>query len=198
MGAERISDTAPSVAVFVPGTWAVLDLEPQTRVGSIGRLVEERIAGGPNLKSAREQMKAGLERAVESAAEQGAVLGYVLLTGDGGKIASASLFVSLVDAIGDVSVEGPDPAVAAGGLADRLRGEVRELPIGPAVRVQRRQSVALGDGPRSFDVEIVQWHVLEKTGRRLVTLTFSTPNIGLADQFGGVFDLIAATLRWAS
>jgi hypothetical protein len=44
----------------------------------------------------------------------------------------------------------------------------------------------------------VQWFALHETGRRLALLTFSTPNVGLAGEFGAVFDLIAATLRWTN
>jgi hypothetical protein len=136
-----------------------------------------------------------LERAVETALAEGAVLGYVLLSTAGGKVATASLFVSLIDGAGDVG-DVPESAAAAGALAARLGGEVRELPVGPAVRVRRRQSVPLDVGAGPSDVEIVQWYALNGSGRRLALLTFSTPNVGLADQFGEVFDLIAATLRW--
>jgi len=188
----------PTVMVFVPATWSVLDLDPQTRTGSVARLVEEKIGGGSDLSQARRRMTDQLERAVDSAVGQGAVLGYVLLTSGGGKVASASLFVSLVDGVGDPGDQVPEPAAAAGALAARLGGEVRPLPVGPAVRVRRRRSVALEDGGNPSDVEIVQWYALHETGRRLATMTFSTPNVGLADEFGEVFDLIAATLRWTA
>lgn len=190
--------TAPAVTVFVPATWSVLDLDSQTRTGSIARLVEERIGGGPDLSAARRRMMEQLERAVDTAVGQGAVLGYVLLTSGGGKVATASLFVSLVDALSDPGGQVPEPAVAAEALAARLGGEVRELPVGPAVRARRRQSVALEDGGTPSDVEIVHWYALHESGRRLALLTFSTPNVGLAAEFGEVFDLIAATLRWTA
>jgi hypothetical protein len=186
---------APTVMVFVPATWAVLDLDPRTRAGSIALMVEERVGGGPDLRPARRRMLDGLERAVDTAIAQGAVSGYVLLSTVGDKVATASLFVSLIDAAGDLG-EVPEPAMAAEVLAARLDGEVRELPIGPAVRVRRSQPVAVEEDGSPSDVEIVQWYVLHDTGRRLALLTFSTPNVGLAAQFGEVFDLIAATLRW--
>jgi hypothetical protein len=186
------------VTVFVPATWAVLDLDPRTRTASNGRLVEERIGGGPDLRPIRRRMVEGLERAVDIAVAQGAVLGHVLLTSEGGKVATAALFLSLVDAVDNPGGQLPAPGAAAQGLAARLGGEVRELPIGWAVRVRRRQSVdADGTGSPS-DVEIVQWYSLHESGRRLALLTFSTPNVGLAEEFGEVFDLIAATLRWNS
>ena len=199
MAPEAESATAaPELGIFVPATWAVLDLGPSTRVGSIARLVDERIGGGPDLGPARQRMKAGLETAVEAAVAQGAVLGYVLLTSGGGKVATASLFVSLIGAVGDVGGEVPELAPAAEGLAARLGGEARELPVGPAVRVRRRMSVAANGESRPSDVEIVQWYALHETGSRLALLTFSTPNVGLAEEFGEVFDLIAATLRWTN
>src|SRR5438309_10928628 len=109
--------TAPAVTVFVPATWAVLDLDPRTRTGSVARLVEERIRGGLELGPGRRRMMDGLERSVDTAVAQGAVLGYVLLTSGDGKVATASLFVSLVDAVGDVGGEVPEPRAAAEGLA---------------------------------------------------------------------------------
>lgn len=197
--APDVHDRAASatLTVFVPSTWSVLDLDPGTSTGSIARLVEERIGGGPELWAERRQMMAGLERSIETAVAQGAVLGYVLLSTAGGKVAAASLFVSLIAATGELG-EVPEPAAAAEGLAARLGGEVRELPVGPAVRMRRRRTVAVGDREGPSDVEIVQWYVLHETGRRLGLLTFSTPNVGLADEFGEVFDLIAATLRWTA
>jgi hypothetical protein len=197
MAPETGNATAtPSVTVLVPATWAVLDLDPRTRTGSIARLVEERIGGGPDLRSSRRRMMDGLEKAVDTAVTHGAVLGYVLLTSGGGKVAMASLFVSLVDAVGDVDAAGLEPAAGAEGLAARLGGEMCDLPVGPAVRARRRQAVAVDDGASPSDVEIVQWYALHESGRRLALLTFSTPNVGLAGEFGEVFDLIAATLRW--
>ena len=37
-----------------------------------------------------------------------------------------------------------------------------------------------------------------ESGLRLAVLTFSTPNVGLADEFGEVFDALADTLRWTA
>ena len=49
-----------------------------------------------------------------------------------------------------------------------------------------------------IEVETVQWFVLHPTGRWLAVLTFSTPNVGLAEAFGEVFDAIAWSLQWTS
>jgi hypothetical protein len=195
MGADSISETGPLVTVCVPATWSVLDLDPRTRGGSIARLVDDKVGGGPDLQPARRRMMDGLEKAIVTAVGRGAVLGYVLLTSGGEKVATASLFVSLVDATGAPGGEVPG-SEAAVALAARVGGEVRELPVGPAIRVRRRESVALDEGGSPSDVEIVQWYALHGSGRRLALLTFSTPNVGVAREFGEVFDLVAATLRW--
>ncbi|HTC80073.1 MAG TPA: hypothetical protein VK848_00900, partial [Acidimicrobiia bacterium] len=66
-------------------------------------------------------------------------------------------------------------------------------------RVRRRGRVPAengsGTGP---EAEIVTWYVPHESGRRLAVLTFSTPNVGLAEEFGEVFDTVADTLRWTA
>ena len=54
---------------------------------------------------------------------------------------------------------------------------------------------AEGESAAGPEAEIVTWYVPHESGRRLAVLTFSTPNVGLADEFGEVFDALADTLR---
>jgi hypothetical protein len=87
----------------------------------------------------------------------------------------------------------------AEGLAARYGGEVSDLEAGPAARVRRRAQVPGGNGALTEpEAEIVTWYVPHESGRRIAVLTFSTPNVGLAEQFGGVFDAVAGTLRWTA
>lgn len=196
MRAER---EAPSVEVFVPGTWRALDLDPATRGESIRRLVAETGQGSSaELADARRLMQARLERVAQEAAGAGASFGFVFSTVANEKLASASLIVALIDAAdgGDGSAP-PSAQAIAEGLQLRLGGDVGDLTAGPALRVRRHQAVHDWIEHPS-EVEVVQWHVPHEGGRRLAILTFSTPNVELADQFGEVFDAIAGSLRWTA
>jgi hypothetical protein len=78
-----------------------------------------------------------------------------------------------------------------------MGGKVGDLTAGPALRVRRRQAVS--DRIEDIgEVEVVQWYVPHEGGRRLALLTFSTPNVELAEQFGEVFDAIAGSMRWTA
>jgi hypothetical protein len=126
----------------------------------------------------------------------GASFGFVFSTVANGKLASASLIVALIDAAEGRDSAAPPPAQAVTeGLQFRLGGAVGELTVGPALRVRRRESVTDRMGNTS-EVEVVQWYVPHEGGQRLAVLTFSTPNVELAEQFGEVFDAIAGTMRW--
>ena len=187
----------PSVEVFLPATWRALDLDPATRGESIRRLAAETAEGGSaELVAARRRMQARLEQVAEAAAGAGASLGFVFSTVADGRLASASLIVALIEA----ADRGEGFAALSArsmteGLQLRLGGRVDELMAGPGLRVGRRQVVSGATGETS-EVEIVQWYVPHEGGGRLAVLTFSTPNVELADQFGEVFDAIAQTTRW--
>jgi hypothetical protein len=202
----RSESEAPSVEVFVPGTWRALDLDPATRAASIQRLAEESGQGANGeLVEARRRLRARLEQVAEEAAGAGASFGFVFFTVADGKLVSASLIVAVIEATGGVGdgAPAPPPKAIAEGLRSRLGGEVDELAAGPAVRVRRRQAVArtVSDHiglEHTGAVEIVQWYVPHESGRRLAVLTFSTPNVDLAEQFGELFDAIAGTMRWTA
>jgi hypothetical protein len=153
---------------------------------------------GAAFADARARMRAEFERAAEIGAASGAVLAFVYWSAWEGKLASASLFVALVDAtVPPDDTAASEPGALVDALAARYGGEVRELADGPGTRVHSRGRVPMttGAGP---EAEIVSWYVPHHTGRRLAILTFSTPNIDLADEFGEVFDALADTLRWTA
>ena len=199
MGTDTVPEAAlPSVELLLPATWNRLDLDPETRTASIARLADRTMKPGTAFADARARMRAEFEKAAEIGAASGAVLAFVHWSAPEGKLASASLFVALVDAIDPPDDLGaPEPAALAEALAARYGGEVRELPAGPGARVRRRSRVpaAGGAGP---EAEIVTWYVPHESGRRLAILTFSTPNVDLAEEFGEVFDALADTLRWTA
>jgi hypothetical protein len=199
MGTDIIPDAGlPTVELLLPVTWNQLDLDPLTRTASIARLADRTMQFGAAFAEARARMRAEFETAAEIGAASGAVLAFVYWSVQEGKLASASLFVALVDAtIPPDDPAASEPGALADALAARYGGEGRELAAGPGARVRRRGRVpaAADAGP---EAEIVTWYVPHRSGRRLAILTFSTPNIDLADEFGEVFDALADTLRWTA
>ncbi|MEW6477212.1 MAG: hypothetical protein AB1679_33585 [Actinomycetota bacterium] len=195
-------DQAVQLSVVTPATWITLDLDPATRNDSIARVVQQRIGSGPNEESRRIELRAAFERVMAEAEGQDAVHAALLSDVIEGVPVAASLIVSLREGQSASASAGLNPAVVAQGLRQALDGkgaaEVRELPLGPAVQVRQRvlAQVPVGEGPTA-EVETVQWFVPLPDGRHLALLSFSTPNVGLAEPFGKLFDAIAATLSWS-
>src|SRR5438270_679241 len=99
MSADTVADAAlPSVELLLPATWNRLDLDPRTRTASIARLADRTMQPGAAFAEARARMRAEFEKAAEIGAASGAVLAFVHWSATDGKLASASLFVALIDA----------------------------------------------------------------------------------------------------
>jgi hypothetical protein len=189
-----------SIWLRTPAAWMDLDLDPVTRAESIAALVEAHAVGD------RDRLREMLEGAAANAVSEGAVFASLFFSTAGGQAVSASLMVSVADAEaeGDPDID-PDDAPAerlaiAQGLAEEFRkdgakAEVRSLDAGPAARVRSR--IAVDDREPPTMVDLVQYFVPFPVADRLAVLTFSTPNIGLADAFAEVFDAIGGTLQWS-
>ena len=192
-------DALPAVGLLLPATWHRLDLDPSTRALSIERLARRATELGPEFREARASMRSHFEQAAEIGAASGATLAYVFWSRTGAKIATASLFVALIDAESRAEAVLPDRQAFAQALAVRYAGEPAQLEAGPAARVRRRGQLMGTDGSgKRPEAEIVTWYVPHESVRRVAVLTFSTPNIALADEFGSVFDALADTLRWTT
>jgi nucleotide-binding universal stress UspA family protein len=200
MGTDTLpSARQPSVELLLPATWHRVDLDPETRAASIARLVKRTTRQGSEFANGRAQMRVEFERAAEIGVSSGATLAFVFWSVTDGKLASASLFVALIDASHAPEDGAMEPQALAEALAARYGGEATELDAGPAARVRRRRPVPEAwAGSTGKEAEIVTWYVPHESGRRLAVLTFSTPNVGLADEFGEVFDALADTLRWTA
>ncbi|HVW33739.1 MAG TPA: hypothetical protein VHL53_14475 [Acidimicrobiia bacterium] len=177
----------------MPATWVPLDLDPATRVRGIAGLLDPAAPA-----EVRRRSQALLEATTYQAAKAGAVLAYLFSSVREGKLAAASLLVSVVEAAPDAEATNPGPAAVVATLADRYGGTAGELSAGPAARLRRRRRVEPQGGLPGGDAELVYWYVPHETGRCLALLTFSTPNVELADEFGEIFDAIAGTLRWTA
>src|SRR5437764_7201111 len=98
----------------MPATWVPLDLDPATRVRSISGLLDP--AAPPD---ARRRAQALLEATTYQAAKAGAALAYLFARVSGGKLAAASLLVSVVGATAGAEEANPGPAAIAAALAQR-------------------------------------------------------------------------------
>jgi len=201
-------DTAPSSGattevqdfrLAVPANWLTVDLDARTSRRSIARLVEERAGSHPETAESRRQLTQMLQTAAEDAIEQGAVYAAILSTVIAERPVSASLICTVTTS--------PEP-VEVDQVASELRRphtspsvplevEVVDLPVGRAVRTRGRR---IGEMPapvlRRVEVESLQYFVPVPGAKRLLLLSFSTPNLPIADALVELFDAIAATLRW--
>jgi len=186
------------IGLAMPASWSRIDLDPDTSEQHNRQLVEETIPPGPGADRARDLMLRLLQQAADAAGER-AVLSAVYSSVVDGIPLGASLVASVLDA-----TPGPDGTATPEGsaLVDSLLasvgpgGERADLPGGPGVRVRRRHTVAT-EGTE-LEVETVQWFALHPTGQWLAVLSFSTPNTGLAEPFGELFDAIAWSLQWTN
>lgn len=190
-----------------PGPWMDLDLRP----GSVGAAIQQVIAKREREKAP--ELTALLETAAQDATLRGGLFASLFSEALAGQAVSASLIVSVVDADSEIESaldsadEGALRLALVQGLTAELSGDgidtqVRVLEAGPAARVRTRLPV---DGsPRApgtahaTEVDSLQYFVPFPDGNRLAVLSFSTPNVALADAFAEVFDAIAGTLRWQS
>jgi hypothetical protein len=133
-GPEAATGAGPvRFRLLTPDNWYVLDLDPVTRNGSIGRLVERRFGrtDDPRLVQARRDLTALLRGAARDAADNGAVYAALmdLLVADdtGEQVALSASLIAVVapaptDPDGNVLTDPAALAVAmiAGELADVL------------------------------------------------------------------------------
>jgi hypothetical protein len=133
------------LGVMLPAKWIRVDLDPETRAEAHAAIVAER--GGPALEQgATEADLTGLLEGVALTARAAGGI-YAAFYSDvlGGRQVAASLVISVIEASGAPPPPDADAATLAASLRNLLAGEgetdVRELPVGPAVRL-RRQSAA--------------------------------------------------------
>jgi hypothetical protein len=189
------------LGVMLPAKWIRVDLDPETRAASHAAIVAER--GGPALEQgATEAGLAGLLEGVARAARAAGGV-YAAFYSDvlGGRQVAASLVISVVEATGAPPPPEADTATLAASLRNLLAGEgeaeVRELPVGPAVRLRRQSNAPVpGGGASTAPVMNVRYVVPLPGLRRLAVLEFSTPNLALGDAFADLFDTIAASFSW--
>lgn len=199
--AEATARAPRDVRVATPANWFDLDLEPTTSEASIERLVRLRAGDGPEQAEARRQLADLLRRATTDAAAQGAVFASLLSDVIEGRPLAASLVVSVTPAPeegdGNLQVLVERLRRSTGSEGGMARVEVVDLPAGAAVRLRRQMlAEADGAGAEGAVVETVQYFVPVPATASLLVLTFSTPNLPLAEAFVELFDTMAQTLHW--
>lgn len=198
------------ISLATPANWMHLDLSGNA-MASARRLVDDLVAGEKNVdEKLKLQFIGQLQSSVRKAREQGGVLMAFWSLGLGGEYNIGASVIGAVAGLGPEVPVGPDGEIAledavAAVSADQAAGEgnngstivdsmLTELPAGEAVRVHKRQ-VAEAMASR-HESDVIQYFVRVPGERRLVVLTFSTPNLDLAEAMRELFDAMALTLRW--
>jgi hypothetical protein len=196
-GAKHAAPTA-DFRLALPLAWVELDLNPQTRAQSIAKIVEERGAAGQALGLNRNQLTEMLESiAAQAEAKNGVYAAFYSDILENAPV-SASLIISIVPATGEPPPPGSDAMSIARVLQQMVPSEIdtelRELAVGPALRVRRHMEAPI-EGVGNVAIEDLQYVVVLPDLMRLALLDFSTPTVGLADLFVELFDAIAGTLE---
>lgn len=209
MGGARPQEAASGdpplrIAMATPTNWFNLDLSANAMT-SARKLVESLVAGQPNTdQKLKLQMIGTLQSQVRKARSQGGVLAAFWSLGLGGHAIGASVIAAVAPLGPDVPLTddgGVDLTVAVAAVSSKqapggvlVGTSTVDLPVGPAIRVHKRQ-VAEAMGSK-HDTEVVQYFLQVPGERRLVVLTFSTPTLELAEALFELFDAMAASLRW--
>jgi hypothetical protein len=192
------------VRVATPVTWFDFDLDPETSRRSIIQFVEERAGRSPDREQIRRELQGWLEQATADARSQGAVFASVLADTVERQPVGACLIASLARDDGPGLGDDRARVEALAGRLARLGGPlagipigVRELPAGSAVRSRRRATIdSLAFDGHPVEVESLQYFVLIPGTTDVLLLSFSTPNLGLADAMVELFDATAESLQW--
>ncbi|MFI8169293.1 hypothetical protein ACIGAN_23415 [Streptomyces sp. NPDC085931] len=183
---------APVFGLITPEDWFRVPLLPaDRREASVRALVTRRFAGVDDQPVLRRKTEEHLLGTAEAAVEQGGVVLYLSFLEAGGIPLSASLLISRL-------YERFDGLDAVAALAGSGEVSLETLPaVGRVARVLRRertkQSRKLGS---EFQDTVVEYFVPVPGRDEVLMLTFSTPLEPIADAMVGLFDAVAATLRW--
>jgi hypothetical protein len=171
-----------SYAVTVPDSWALIPLQPGAREKAIGTLIRRRFSGIAGAATVKAALRRHLTDLAEAAWQAGGIEFYLSLMHAGPLPVPASLLITLIPP----PPAGPLPIETVAAQASRRSGSARLIasPVGTAVRAQASAA------------DISFYFPVPGSGAWLL-LAFSGPAGPLAPAMAGLFDAIAATLRWA-
>lgn len=201
-----MTQTTTGFSIGVPANWFEIDVHPDTRNGAISALVNERIAGVPELRGHRTTLVRALRRAARSAYASGAAYCGAMVEGLEGAVLTASVTVSLVDA---PNGETAAPTVVGHLKALPRRGEDsawREVEqvdlsgVGSVARTRGVEDVTLPEGSGWIRSVMMQTFVPfpGPASGRIALITGISPILQLEAELFDLFDAITSTFRFRS
>jgi hypothetical protein len=169
-------------AITVPDSWALISLQPGHREKAIGALIRRQFAGTPGSAAVRAALRRHLTDLAEAAWQTGGIEFYLSLMMAGPLPVPASLLVTLIP---------PPPSGPLSGEAVALEAKRRNRSVSSV-----RAAAGTGVRAQASAADILFYFPVPGSGAWLL-LAFSGPDGPLAPAMGGLFDAIAATLRWA-
>jgi hypothetical protein len=166
----------------VPGTWALVPLQPGARQKAISSLIRRQFAHIPGAAGVRAALHRHLTDLAEAAWQTGGIEFYLSLMTAGPLPIQASLLVSLIAP----PPSGPLPVEAMALEAKKRNRSVSLIQASAGTGVRAQTSAT----DMSF------YFSVPGSGAWLL-LAFSGPDGPLAPAMADLFDAIAATLRWA-
>ncbi|MGW0910891.1 hypothetical protein ACWD1Z_03945 [Streptomyces sp. NPDC002784] len=198
--------------IKVPESWWEFDVRPESRDDSIRRMVNDRVAGHPELSKYRDTYVEFLRKAAADAWKSGALYCGCMAESFGGDTPiTGSVTVSLV---GGRSQSGEplstDPSVMASQLAvkeakkegDSWRKVTTvDIPgVGPAARTYGIEDIAVPDDAlkRTIRAVLMQTFIpVPGQEGKVALVAGSSQVLDLADSFFDIFDAITSTFRFA-
>lgn len=182
--------------LVVPRGWSTLSTDERLRRQQVKRLLDRRFSGvsRDEVATVRREITQALEAQLIKAAEAGASQVHVQTQPVRGVPVSASLVVTLVDNLQDISFPATIERVLGGSEGVLQHGPSEAGPFASLRRVRRVQAErAAADGSRPW--ETVVDHVVEVSSHELLVLTFATTTDQVAGPLVMLFDAIAGSLR---
>ncbi|MFD8538182.1 hypothetical protein [Streptomyces rubrogriseus] len=202
--------TPIGVSLSVPESWWEFDIRPEGREATIRALVEERLAGTPELVPYRADLTAMLRKMAKDAHDSGALyLGCMAENFDGVPL-TATVTVSVLGAKNKQGVAlSTDPRAIADSLRTitaRREGDAWrkvttvDIPeVGPAARTYGVEDVPVAPGDsRTLRMALTQTYIpVPGTTDRVVLVSGASPVLDLAEAFHDIFDAVTGTFRFA-
>ncbi|MFF3344698.1 hypothetical protein [Streptomyces sp. NPDC002779] len=198
--------------IKVPESWWEFDVRPESRDDSIRRMVNERVAGHPELSKYRDVYVEFLRKAAADAWKSGALYCGCMAESFGGDTPiTGSVTVSLVGGRSQSGEPLPtDPSVMASQLAvkeakkegDSWRKVTTvDIPgVGPAARTYGIEDIAVPDDAlkRTIRAVLMQTFIpVPGQEGKVALVAGSSQVLDLADSFFDIFDAITSTFRFA-
>lgn len=171
--------------LVLPDDWVTLDLDPDTRDATQGRLIDALVREDPSVAEYRDDVAAVLSAAAAGAAEDSALLCALRFdVGPDRGVTQATVLVAVR------AVEGSsEPTVLVADIhAAGFDAEVVDLAAGPAVRLVDRTE----EGMLTFGALVP----VPGVEGRLVIVSLSSPSLTEEAQLSKFFDALADTFAF--